>query len=379
MKTRLFNHLKNIPGWRTNRKVILFAVDDYGNVRLHSKAARENLDKANLSVDSRFDAYDTLETRNDLEALYEVLESVKDREGNPAVFTPYALPCNIDFEQVEEDNFQGYRYEDLPSTYEKLSVLQPQAYGGAWTLWQEGIQKGLLHPQFHGREHLNVKVFEEKLQRRDHDIMTALQNRSYTSIQQQEYPTIGWTAAFSFAQREELKRFPGILQSGLDAFESIFDYRATAFTPPAQQFHPALYPVLWENGVQAIDRPLTYQQHLGDGKYKRVISRTHCHKTTGKVTIVRNVVFEPTENRGIDWVNYTLKQIEAAFRWGKPAIISSHRVNFCGHIEPKNRQKGLEALKELLKKIVERWPDVAFISVAELVRQIQEKSRVSIH
>lgn len=376
MKQTLLNHIKNIPGWHTNRKLVLFAVDDYGTIRLHSKAAREQLDQAGLPVDSRFDAYDTLETREDLEALYEVLSSVKDQTGKPAIFTPYALPCNINFEQIEEEDYHAYHYEHLPTSYKKLSVLQPSAYGGGWELWREGIAQGLMAPQFHGREHLNLKVFEEKLQRRDHDIMTALQNRSYTSIQQKDYPTIGWTAAFSFAQAEELNRFPEVLRSGLNAFESVFGYRATSFTPPAQQFHPSLYPVLWDNGIQAIDRPLTYKQHLGDGQYKRVVSRTHRNKKSGKATIVRNVVFEPTEERGVDWVAFTLKQIEAAFSWRKPAIISSHRVNFCGHIDPKNRAKGLAALRALLQKIVERWPDVEFVSVAELVQQIQQSKGV---
>ena len=371
MKQTLLNHIKNIPGWRTDRKLVLFAVDDYGTVRLHSRAAREQLDQAGLPIDSRFDAYDTLETREDLEALYEVLDSVKDRNGKAAVFTPYALPCNIDFEQIREEDYQAYRYEHLPTTYQKLSALQPNAYEGTWERWREGIAKGLMAPQFHGREHLNLKVFEEKLQRRDPDIMTALQNRSYTSIQQKDYPTIGWTAAFSFAQTEELERFPAILQSGLDAFESVFGDRATAFTPPAQQFHPSLYPPLWEHGIQAIDRPLRYRQHLGNGKYKQVWSRMRADASTGKVALVRNVVFEPTEERNIDWVAYTLKQIEAAFRWRKPAIISSHRVNFCGHIDETNRTESLRQLKDLLRRIVRKWPDVEFVSVNTLIQKIR--------
>lgn len=90
--------------------------------------------------------------------------------------------------------------------------------------------------------------------------------------------------------------------------------------------------------------------------------------STGKVTLVRNVVFEPTDERSIDWGAYTLKQIEAAFRWRQPAIISSHRVNFCGQINPQNRAQGLAALRTLLRKIVERWSEVEFVSIAELVR-----------
>ena len=88
--------------------------------------------------------------------------------------------------------------------------------------------------------------------------------------------------------------------------------------------------------------------------------------------MVRNCVFEPTHKSGIDWVGYTLKQIEAAFRMNKPAIISSHRVNFCGHIDSENRKKGLNSLKELLKKIVNRYPDVEFLTSTQLASLIGE-------
>jgi len=91
--------------------------------------------------------------------------------------------------------------------------------------------------------------------------------------------------------------------------------------------------------------------------------------------MVRNVVFEPTEDRGIDWVAFTMKQIETAFRWNKPAIISSHRVNFCGHIDPKNREKGLTALKNLLEKIVKKWPDVEFMAADELAETLKNKRK----
>ena len=88
--------------------------------------------------------------------------------------------------------------------------------------------------------------------------------------------------------------------------------------------------------------------------------------------MVRNVVFEPTEDRGIDWIGYTLKQIEIAFRLKRPAIISSHRVNFCGHIDPANREKGLNALKNLLQEIVKKWPDVEFMAADELGELIKK-------
>lgn len=366
MKQFLFNNLKNIPGWRTNRKLVVFAVDDYGNVRLNSLQARQKLD---VRIHNRFDAYDSLETREDLEQLYEVLSSVKDQQGRFACFTPFTLPCNLDFEALAANGYQEYVYETLPTTYEKLSAQQPSAYEGTWNLWQEGIQAGLLSPQFHGREHLNIQHFLHLLKEKNPTLMDSLRHRSLVALSPSRHAPVGWTASFSFWEPAELKKHSPILWEGLDAFEQVFGYRARVFTPPAQKFHPSLYPVLRQKGIIAIDRPFHYQQHMGFGNYKHMFETMRWDAKIGIVKIVRNVVFEPTDSH-IDHVGKVLNQIKAAFRWNRPAIISSHRVNFCGHIDPENRKKGLWDLKELLRQIVQRWPDVEFVSVGELAEMM---------
>jgi hypothetical protein len=77
-------NLKNCIGWKTHRKIVVFSVDDYGNVRVNSKQARTNMDAAGMKIYSRFDSLDTLETKQDLEQLYEVLSSVKDKNNRSA-------------------------------------------------------------------------------------------------------------------------------------------------------------------------------------------------------------------------------------------------------------------------------------------------------
>ena len=319
MKQFIFNNLKNIYGWKTNRKIVVISVDDYGNVRLDSKQARENLDKAGLKILSRFDAYDTLETREDLELLYETLSSVKDKNNKSAVFTPFALPCNINFESMEEDGNTKYIYELLPETYQKLELKDSNNYKGAWKLWKEGIDKGFMKPQFHGREHLNLKVFKEKLAQKDHEVITALQNRSYTSISKSDYSTIGYTAAFEFNNFEENEVFKEIIKDGLNKFERVYGYHSTHFNPPGGREHPVIHQYLKDNGVKYLDTPLIKQEHQGGGKYKRIINYTGKKNELGMIYQVRNVVFEPTDDRGFDWVNYSFNQIETAFRWNRPA------------------------------------------------------------
>jgi len=369
----VFANLKNSFGWKTNRKIIVFSVDDYGNVRLNSKAARANLDKAGMKIYSRFDTLDTLETKQDLEELFEVLNSVKDKNGRNAVFTPFALPCNINFEKVEGNNFQKFEYETLPETYSKLAIEQPEAYFGAWEKWQEGIQKGFLKPQFHGREHVNLSIFNDKLKNKDEQIITALKNKSYTSISDDDYPTKSSFAAFDFWDVSENQNLKSIVIDGLQKFEEVFGYKSNYFTPPVFNIHHSLFSTLKENGVNFIDLALFRKEHQGFGKYKKSLNYTGKKTNEGLTIMVRNVVFEPTEDRGIDWVDFTLKQIETAFRWNKPAIISSHRVNFCGHIDEKNREKGLKSLERLLQEIVKKWPDVEFMSADELGNCIVKK------
>lgn len=370
MKQLLLNHVKNLYGWKTRRKIVVFSVDDYGNVRLDSQSALERMHQAGLKAKSRFDLFDTLETKEDLEMLYDTLTSVKDKHGHHAVFTPFALSCNIDFEQMAAEQYEVFRNETLPVTYQKLSEQQPKAYEGTWDLWQEGIEKGLMKPQFHGREHLNLKVFTEKLARKDLDIMTALQNRSYAALSANEYPTINYTAAFDFWDPEENQALYEIVKDGLSSFEKVYGYKAEHFMPPTSKISDTILDKLSALGIRFVDRGLIHKQHEGFGKYKTTVNYTGKSSKGDLTFMVRNVVFEPTENDNA--VAQAMQSIEAAFRMNQPAIISSHRVNFCGHIDPNNRKKGITALQVLLKKMVAKWPDVEFMSSIALCNEIRE-------
>jgi hypothetical protein len=89
-------------------------------------------------------------------------------------------------------------------------------------------------------------------------------------------------------------------------------------------------------------------------------------KKSGITYTIRNAFFEPASAPDKDWINITLKGVDDAFKKNKPAIIGSHRVNFMGSLDEKNRTRNLKLLKTLLQKIVKKWPDVEFISSDEL-------------
>tara|TARA_Y100000813_G_scaffold198577_1_gene187789 strand:- start:2846 stop:3970 length:1125 start_codon:yes stop_codon:yes gene_type:complete len=374
MKQKILDNIKNIFGWKTHRKIIVISVDDYGSVRLNSNKSMLNMINEGLSLLSRFDRIDSLETKDDLSMLYEALTSVKDKNGNHAVFTPFSLPCNINFEKMSENNFERYEYELLPQTFAKLSAENPKKYEGTWGVWKEGIEKKIMVPQFHGREHFNLKIFNEKLSKKDPRLLLSLKNKSNVRLKT-GYDTIKYTAAFDFEKIDENSKFENIIKTGLDCFEKVFGYKSLNFNSAGGRENPIIHKYLKNSGIMYLDTPFIKKEHQGNGVFKKVFNYTGKKNHLNMTYLVRNVVFEPTKKRNFDWVDYSLKQVEAAFFWNRPAIISSHRINFCGHIDPKNRELGLDALRALLRKIVKRWPEVEFMSADKLGRTITNNSK----
>ena len=82
----------------------------------------------------------------------------------------------------------------------------------------------------------------------------------------------------------------------------------------------------------------------------------------GQFYTVRNVNFEPSLMPNKEWISEVLQDVYWAFFWGKPAIINTHRLNFIGSLNEKNRDQNLKLLKEILKKITKRWPEVEFVT-----------------
>ena len=363
-------------GWRCRDKIVALAVDDYGSVRVSSAAALKGLELRSSGPGAHMDRLDAVETRADLQCLFEVLSSVTDRNGRSAILTAYALPANPDFGRMRKERI--YAYESLPETFVRLSASQPAAYEEAWQMWHEGMARDLIRPQFHGREHFNVPLLEKKLEERSPDLEANLEVESMAGLTGiAEMPGVSFTHAFGMHDVSVLPKQREILEDGLRLFEGIFGFQSTTFTPPAGKLHPSLDSWVHSLGVKAVDKPFLGKQALGNGRTQRTVNTLTPPRPDRIGKIVRTLSFEPSSGVKSDPVGEALREIEIAFRWGKPVIISSHRVNYGGHIDPENRKRGLGALSELLKGIKKLWPDIRFVSVDELAEIMEaDVSRV---
>jgi hypothetical protein len=362
---KLQRHLSNLPGWRTNRKIVVIESDDWGSIRMPSRKVFDTLSKAGLDLTSgdslRYNLYDCLATTEDLSALFEVVSSVRDKNGNPCVFTPISLVANPDFEKIKASGFQEYIYEPFTETLKRYPGCER-----SFPLWQEGIEKGLFVPQFHGREHLNVSAWMRSLQAGHRDTRQAFDQGMWGFITlPEDKVNVSFQAAFDLENPSELSYQETIIREGLALFKTLFGYPAVFFVPPNGPFNRSLEKTAAENGIRYMAASKIQDEPLGNGQTRKSLHWLGRKNQHGQRYITRNCFFEPSQ-KGRDWVSSCLNEIRIAFRWRKPAIISSHRVNYIGAIDPKNRERGLKQMKTLLDQVVNTWPDVEFMTTAGL-------------
>ncbi len=360
-KASLLRHFGNILGWRTDRKIIVFESDDWGSIRMPSRSVYEKLLSKGIRVDNiSYNRYDSLASEEDLTSLFNTLLSVKDQNGNPVPFTVNTVIANPDFDKIKESDFTEYKYEPFTETLKRYPEHQRSFH-----LWREGISAGLFKPQFHGREHLNVPRWMKALRENTGYSRLAFELRMFdlsTSLIPTEY---SFMDSLNHNGQQDLKFQQNSIIEGTNLFEKTFGFRSKSFIAPCYIWSSTLNETLKRCGVSFFQSAFFQFEPSKDKLVKR-LHYTGQKNNHSQYYLVRNVSFEPSENLVFDWVGSALSQIANAFFWHKPAIISSHRVNYIGYIDAKNRERNLILLLSLLKGIKKRWPDVEFMNSEQL-------------
>ena len=364
MKKNFPYWISNIPGWRTNRKICVFESDDWGSIRMPYDKAYKDLIKHNI-INPRnlthYHIYDALESNEDLSSLFDIIHSFYDSNGNHPMFTGLNIIANPDFEKIRKSDFNEYYHEPFTKTLKRYPN-----HDKVYTLLLEGINNNLFIPQFHGREHLNVSAWLKALKKESSKTKVAF-TYGITGINPITIneSSIQFQAAFDFFNKNELANHKYIIEEGTILFKKLMGYKPSYFVPPNGPFNHSLCPTLKQYGIDYLLLNKLQREPLGNSKYKTRINWLGKKNQNNQIILTRNASFEPSAG-GKDWVNSCLKNIEIAFSTKKPAIISSHRVNYIGSLDSRNRTRNLKLLKTLLSKILFYWPDVEFMSSVEL-------------
>ena len=372
LKRSISRGLTNIPGWRTDRKIVVIESDDWGSIRMPSKEVYNKCLAAGYQVDNiAYERFDSLASEEDLELLFEVLNSVTDYNANPAVITANILTTNPDFEKIKASGYQEYFYELITKTFESYPK-----HSNCLNLWKEGNERGLFYPQSHGREHLNVSLFMNALKQGDKDVLFGFKNRMPGCIPHGEGQGGNkYVEALRFSDQADKEEKLAIILEGLDLFKDLMGYQSQSFIPPNHIWSSDYNKAISQKGVQFLQGRRKMKELLLNGSTKLKSHYLGEKNKYGQRYLLRNAVFEPSLSRGkIDSVTQCLKDISAAFRMNKPAVICSHRLNYVGFIDERNRDNNLKLLEELLSEIIKKWPNVEFMNSVQLGRTIGIKN-----
>jgi hypothetical protein len=368
----LKNTLLNIPGWRTHRKIIVFESDDWGSIRMSSKKAYDALLKKGYPVNyCAYSRNDALESNTDLQYLAEVLSEVKDFKGNPAVMTSNMLSANPDYDKIEKSNFEKYFWEPITKTYERY----PE-HDKVMALYQQGIKEKLFKPQLHGREHINVSRWFGALKNGEKRSRDAFEHRTLSlPLVKNTNGRRDFMDSFGLQDKETIQSYEDILKDAANVFKDLWGYRSLTFMAPCYTWHPDLEKTLKNIGVQGFQG--TYVQRIPDNSKKIKVSRRyHFMGQKNKLDqyyFIRNAFFEPSEcSDSQNLVDNTLNEIKKAFNYNKPAIVQSHRLNYIGSVNKNNRDVNLNLFRDLLKKLLELYPDVEFMSSDQLLDLVKK-------
>ncbi|PWN07808.1 hypothetical protein [Rhodohalobacter mucosus] len=377
MKSEYLNRVKrylvNIPGWRTNRKIVVFESDDWGSIRMPSKDVYRKCLDAGYRVDQApYERYDSLASEDDLELLFDLLASFKDYKGNHPVITANALVANPDFHKIRESNFEEYHYELITDTFKRYPN-----HSKCFELWKAGLEAGVFYPQSHGREHLNVSMFMKALQEGDEDVHFGFDHEMPGSIPKSRFNEGNrFVESLRYFDEEDKLHKLKIVEEGLALFEKLFGYKSESFIPPNYIWSPDYDQSISKKGVNFYQgNRIMIEPDLN----KSVRLRRHYlgeQNSFRQTYLVRNGLFEPSiQHYNVDdWISKCLNDIKTAFRMKKPAIICTHRLNYVGFIDNKNRDDTLRLLSSLIDIIIKNWPSVEFFNSEQLGHLVNENS-----
>lgn len=363
MLSKLQKIISNIPGWRTNRKIIVIESDDWGSVRMPSLQVYEELKNLGVNVYSgdneRFNTLDTLASKEDLDHLFTTLRKFKDSKGNHPVITALSLCANPDFKKIEQSDFTQYFFEPVTVTFERYKM------GDVLAMWKQGENEKLFYPEFHGREHLNINVWMRDLRNSNPHTREAFK-RGFWGFRNSNESKISYQSAFDLEHRNSLSLQKEVIKSGLRLFEQLHKRRASYFVPPNGAIHQEIIDYSVTQGIKYVSSPKIHNEPQGNGKTKKRYRYLGKKGIGGMIYLTRNCFFEPNfKGKGFS-VSDCLGHIQTAFMFRKPAIISTHRVNYVGGLNLQNRVDGNQALEVLLNQTLKKYPEVEFMTSTQL-------------
>jgi hypothetical protein len=356
------DYLKNILGWSTTRKIVVIESDDWGSTRVESNDLMQKLSQKGFKVfNCHMSSMDAIENKHDLDNLFDLIQSFNSRPKLTFLFNP----ANPNYEKIKKNNFEKYEYIPFDE------YLKQTDNGFVVETYLNAIHENLVDIEYHGREHLYVEKWLRYLKAGHPNSIWGFENNFSGFSRKYDYGDIvTFRSKFDLENPQDISSQEKSLLDGKLLIESIFGKSPKYFLAPDGPFSVSLVRELEKINIPYVGLP---KNHFDPELQKKSLFWIGKKINKTQRVITRNVMFEPYRSNA-DWVDHSLNQIKTAFNMFKPAVISTHRVNYISTHSDKNASHSLAELKRLLQAIIKRWPDVEFMSSSQLGDLISKKS-----
>jgi hypothetical protein len=292
----------------------------------------------------------TLESANDVTRLAEVLASVRGGDGMPPVLQANTVMAAPDFGRLSPP----FKPEALPLVGHPDTPPRWQR-PGLWDAVARAARAGLWWTELHGLHHVPEQAWLEALRRGDADAKQALVYQT-TVCEAVE-------ASGEYAPSEPKKTRELNLAHAVELFREGFGRAPASLCPPDYRWDETLEHAAEEVGITIIQgkaeqvRPLIrLQRRLFPTKWPSVRGK--------RFYTPPRIAFEPRgEMGGPLGAEVTHARVIREWEQGRPAVISTHRLNYA-HLDEAWSAQGRAALGDLLKRLAA--DHAVFLTDAEL-------------
>ncbi len=333
---------------KITKKYVIIESDDWGLERAKDEHALQNVIKKYGKQNTSRWTDDALETIEDLDQLFDLLASFKDKFRKGPILTANFLTHNIDYSSKSRLKFrpisEGYNFAD-EGLFEKYS---------------EGIDKKFFFPQLHGFCHYQTSLLEQDFE-----------SKNFMEDFEAGFPLAKSTIKGNLSRyRGECfdPKFKENIVEAIKVFKNTFGYYSRTFIPPNYLYTDNANSILSANHIELLQSTTHLLSVNGNSSLSPLF-----RKKKGLFYSARRARLDTHSDYNY-LADICIQGIEIAFSQHMPAVIDIHRVNFSGRYSPKNRQKTLKELKKVFSHLHQNHPDTIFITSDALIDVLKNNS-----
>lgn len=348
---------KNID-WKKN-KTIVFESDDWGAMTCPNL---ETLKKIRNSPEiapaiERYKKYhfvDSLESVEDLDRLFKVLLQFKGADGRPPVFTAIYFLANPDYDAIRANGLTKYVDRGIDKEYPPVFKGHGDIIGKA----KEGMKLGVWVPESHttrGDGHLDLHKWVKMLREKKDPARKAFFDLNMIGVGTPTAPHKG--EEYDSMEKEEIGEW---LRVGAQYFYNAFGYRPRACGLSSARVKCKVLERIVAEFLAANGTELIFNAE----------NREMCEydPELGLVFIQRNAFLEPAG--GVSTWQSCYEQVLKAWDNNQPAVISTHRCNYCT-LDPDEKAEDFNQLEKFLSIIRKEHPDAVYRHSCEIARLVK--------